>query len=82
MFRGRTWFFGAGAVEILGKIYGVQRGYQGPREAMAGRPGAKKSGFGRNGSQGNFRHWERVEKRWNGDLGSMKPEGSILSRHR
>lgn len=39
-----------------GRSAGFRVGCRGPREAMVGRPWAEKSGYERNGMQGNFRH--------------------------
>lgn len=50
-----------------GKSLGLRIGCWGPREAMVGKPGVEKSGLGRNGAQGNFRHQEEEKKLWNGD---------------
>lgn len=60
-----------------GWVAGVQ-----DKPYIVGWPGAGKSGYERNGAQGNFRHQEKVKKLWHGDLGSMEPEGSIFGRHR
>lgn len=60
-----------------GWVAGVQ-----DKPFIVGRPGAEKTGYERNGAQGNSRHQEEVKKLWNGDLGSMGPEGSIFGRLR
>lgn len=65
-----------------GKSVGFRVGCQGPKEAMVGRPGAEKSGFGRKGAQGNLRPQQEVKKLWNGNLGSTEPGGSVFGRHR
>lgn len=61
-----------------GKPVGFRVGCWGPREAVVGRPWAEKSGYERNGMQGNFRHQEEVEKLWSRGLGPMEPEVQFL----